>query len=84
MVQHAQNIELETPSDSKYSYTNIQTKDEPMEQEGLEASQPDEELHTAPPITSPKRNKKLKTDRDTIQVRDRTRSRSSQKSPRRR
>jgi len=57
MVQHAQNIERETPNVSKNSDTNIQTNDEPMEQKGLETSQPDEELHTAPPITSPKRNK---------------------------
>ena len=83
MVQHAQNIERESPIDSKNSDTNIQTNDEPMAQEGLETSQPDEEIHTAPPITSPKRSKKLKTDRDTTQVRDRTRSRSRQKSPRR-
>jgi len=81
-VHHAQNMERESPNDSKNSDTSIQTNDEPMTQEDLEPSQPDTEIHTAPPMMSPKRSKKLKTDRDTTQVWDRTRSRSRHKSPR--
>ena len=81
-VHHTQNMERESPNDSKNSDTSIQTNDEPMTQEDLEPSQPDTEIHTAPPMMSPKRSKKLKTDRDTTQVWDRTRSRSRHKSPR--
>ena len=71
-VQHVQNMERDSSNDRNNSYTNIQTSDEPIAQEDVEPSQPDVEMHAAPPITSPKRSKKLKMDRDTTQAWDRT------------
>ena len=65
------------------SDTSIQTNDYPMAQEDFAPSQPDMEIHVASAIMSPKRSKKLKTDRDTIQARDRTRRRTRHKSPQR-
>jgi hypothetical protein len=82
-VQQIQHMERESPHDSKNSDTNIQTNDEPKAQKDMEPSQPDVEIHTAPPITSPKRSKKLKMDKVMTQAWDRTRSRSCHKSPRR-
>jgi hypothetical protein len=63
------------------SDTNVHDYDVPMAQETSAPSQTDVEEHEESPVMSPKRSKKLKTDRDTVHDRDRTRSRTRHKTP---
>jgi hypothetical protein len=69
-------MERDTPHDCMNSDTSSNTRDDTMAQEDLAPSQTDVEIHVASPVTSPKRSKKMKTDRDTLYARDRTRSRT--------
>jgi hypothetical protein len=73
--------------DDSHDRTNgdhsTKTYDDTMAQEDLALSPTGMGTHVATAIVSPKRSKKLKINRDTVHLRDRTRSRTSHKTPQR-
>jgi hypothetical protein len=78
-----QNTEQEIQAEKKNSNVHRKTVENQTANEDMETTQPNEETEEVASATSPKRNKKQKTDRDKTQTRDRTRSRTRQTSPRR-
>jgi hypothetical protein len=77
------NTEQELQTGKKNSTAHRKTVDNQTANEDMETTQPDAKTDEVTSPTSPKRNKKQKTDRDKTQTRDRTRSWTCQTSPRR-
>jgi len=77
-----QNMEQELQTEEKNSTAHRKTVDNQTANEDMETTQSNEETDEVASQTSPKRNKKQKTDRGMTQTRDRTRSRTRQTSPR--
>jgi len=77
----AQTMEQDASHGCKNSDTNDHVYDVPMSQETSAPPQTDAKVLEESLVMSPQRSKKLKTDRDTVHARDRTRSRTRHKTP---
>ena len=78
---HTQNILRDDSHDRSNGKHSNKTYDYTVTQEDPTLSLTDMETHAAPAIMRPKRNKKLKTDREAVHSRDRTGSRTCHKTP---